>query len=84
MFIAELRLYVDYLKEQLNSDTLTGEISKKKKYYSSFCANMRNGLAYYHQLPALSESKRDQFIESLDKAEIELTAIESDIALALS
>jgi hypothetical protein len=83
MFIAELSLYVDYLKEQLNSDILNGEISKKKKYYASFCSNMRNGLAYYRQLTTLSDSNREQFIESLDKAENELDAIEASVSISI-
>jgi hypothetical protein len=83
MFIAELSLYVDYLKEQLNSDILNGEISKKKKYYASFCSNMRNGLAYYRQLTTLSDSNREQFTESLDKAENELDAIEASVSISI-
>src|SRR5665647_178829 len=54
MFIAELHLYIDYLKEQLEDDTRTEQFSKKKKYYASFYQNLRDGITYYQQLPGIS------------------------------
>jgi hypothetical protein len=75
MFIAELHLYIDYLKEQLKSDISTDQLNKKKKYYTSFCQNLQNGIIYYHQLSGLIGNGRDQFIHALENAELELNAL---------
>jgi len=71
MFIAELNLYIDHLKEQLGDDIRTEQFSKKKKYYASFYQNLRDGLSYYRLLPGVSV-KNSQFFKSLDYAGIEL------------
>ena len=34
MFIAELHLYIDYLKEEMENDLQAGQFDKKKKYYT--------------------------------------------------
>lgn len=47
MFIAELKLYISYLEEQLVNDSDT---MKNKKYYTVFCKNIRDGITYYRQL----------------------------------
>jgi hypothetical protein len=51
MFINELRIYIDYLKEQLN-ETFDPENIKQMKYYRSFCKNMQDAVAYYTALTA--------------------------------
>jgi len=47
-FIKELQLYVNYLKEQIET---VSEIFDKKvtKYYQNFCSNLLNGIDYYKQ-----------------------------------
>ena len=47
MFIAELNLYIDYFKEELENDIQAEQFSKRKKYYTSFYQNLCNGIAYY-------------------------------------
>ena len=73
MFIAELNLYIDYLKEQLEDDILQpAQFSKKKKYYASFFKNMRDGIAYYRQLTELTGANRNKFMKALYYSAIEL------------
>ncbi len=72
MFIAELNLYIDYLKEQLDADSHTEQTSKKKQYYASFYQNLRDGILYYRQLPGISAAGRNQFVKALYYAGIEL------------
>lgn len=72
MFIAELHLYIDYLKEQLEMDIDTDQFSKKKKYYAGFYQNLRDGITYYRRLPGFSDSFNPRVIKALDNAEMEL------------
>lgn len=75
MFIAELHLYIDYLKEQLEADTLAGIFPKRKKYYASFCKNLGDGISYYHHLADVSGIERTNFLKSLNDAELELEGL---------
>lgn len=75
MFIAELHLYIDFFREQIAEDMRLDQFEKKKKYYTSFCQNIRNGINYYRQLSNKFETGREQFIASLNHAEIELDLI---------
>jgi hypothetical protein len=72
MFIAELLLYIDYLKEQLEEDIHTEQFSKKKKYYNSFYQNLRDGIMYYRRLTGISDTGRHQFVKALYYAGMEL------------
>ncbi|WP_276502602.1 hypothetical protein [Terrimonas pollutisoli] len=71
MFIAELHLYIDYLKEKLEDDEQS-RFEKNKKSYTIFYQNLRNGISYYRRLPAVASSGRATFIKALDLAEVEL------------
>jgi hypothetical protein len=75
MFIAELQLYINYLKEKLAADIEAGQIEKKEKYYFSFYQNLRNGITYYRGLPGVAETGRKAFLNTLKDAENELTRI---------
>lgn len=72
MFIAELHLYIDYLREQLEEDGGSEQYQRKKKYYSSFFQCLLNGISYYHSLYETLIENRDQFNSSLLQAEKEL------------
>lgn len=72
MFIAELHLYIDYLKEQLEEGMSTEQFSKKKKYFNSFHQNLREGINYYRLLQGIAGTVRAAFVKALDKADIEL------------
>ena len=72
VFIAELDLYIDYLRDELSIDAEAGLLEKKKKYYTSFNQNMRDGIQYYRNLPAESINNHEAFLKALDDAETEL------------
>jgi len=84
MFIKELHLYIDYLKEQLEGDDQPETFSKKKKYYTSFYHNLREGISYYRKLPGLSGTHRNRFVKDLDYAEIELDFLNYQYAIIRS
>lgn len=75
MFIAELYLYIDYLKEQIEADFHTAQFEKRKKYFSSFYKNLNDGIQYYQQLPGIAKSSRKSFLESLDSAALEMDSL---------
>jgi hypothetical protein len=81
MFIAELHLYIDLLKEQLEEDSSTGQFSKKKKYYTSYYQNLQEGILYYRRLPGIAVTGRNQFVKALYYAGIELDLINYRYAL---
>lgn len=72
MFIAELYLYIDYLKEKLTEDLETGQFDRNKKYYAAFYQNLRNGISYYGCLPGVALTSREPFIKALDLTGVEL------------
>ncbi|MBK8875602.1 MAG: hypothetical protein IPN13_17465 [Bacteroidetes bacterium] len=50
VFIKELYLYIDYLKELIaKEEEITSDI-KKSKFYKNFMTNLDNGIAYYQHL----------------------------------
>jgi hypothetical protein len=75
MFVAELYLYIDYLKEQLEDFFQTNQFAKKEKYIASFCKNLRDGINYYKQLPEQEKTAQKQFMQDLNKIELELDAL---------
>lgn len=76
MFIAELHLYIDYLKEELENDVRSGNFLKRKKYYTSFYQNLCNGITYYRNLPDLSgTTNQHQFIKGLHNATLEMDVL---------
>lgn len=81
MFITELNLYIDYLKEQLEENSEPEQFSKKKKYFASFFQNLRNGILYYRQLPGLSQNTRKKFVKALYYADIELDFLNYQFAI---
>ncbi len=72
MFITELQLYLDYLKEKISEDVQSGHFSKNKKFYGTYFKNMVNGIRYYRQLTVHSDSYQKQFLKALNDAELEL------------
>ncbi len=49
MFIKELNIYIDYLKNKL--EETKGELDKKQeKYFSTFSNNLKEGISYYNNL----------------------------------
>jgi hypothetical protein len=74
MFIAELYLYVDYLKELLQSTTEPDV--KTKKYNALFFHNMMAGIGYYRELFNEANTKNAAFIDALNHVVIELDSLD--------
>ncbi len=82
MFITELNLYIDYLREQLIADFHTEQFVKRKKYYNSFYQNLRSGIKYYRSLPPVAVARRNEFFKALYYAEIELDSLNYQYTLS--
>ena len=72
MFITELNLYLNYLKEELENDFRDKRLKEREKYYVSFFKNLGEGILYYRQLPGISQTFRELFINQLNYASFEL------------
>ena len=71
MFISELHLYINYLKEKLEEGIGEEVLDKQKKYLTGFFDNLLKGIAYYRQLSAENNIEQS-FNEELSSAELEL------------
>ena len=60
MFMKELKLYLDYLKEEIAAEAGTPS-GNRLKYYESFCANISDGIDYYRELFSSSNKKLFKF-----------------------
>jgi len=81
MFIKELNIYIDFLKNKLEESKGTLD-KKQEKYFSTFSGNLDKGIAYYHDLFG---SIKDNFKEAkstilndleLSKNKLQLLTIE--------
>ena len=75
MFIAELYLYIDYLKDQIKEDIDSDQFEKKSKYYNTFFQNLRGGINYYREMPGLSEETKSKMLKDLDSVSLELDSL---------
>ena len=81
MFIAELHLYINYLKEQLIEAIAPDQILKRKKYCAAFYHNMMKGISYYRTEPAIAFTNRKIFDKDLDFCETELDSLNYQYAI---
>ena len=82
MFIAELNLYVDYLKESLLEESTLAAFEKRKKYFGQFFENLFQGIAYYGTMAdQVSQSAQKQFKIALQEAELELGLLKEQYLL---
>ena len=72
MFVAELHLYIDFLKEKITEDKTAGLVEKNQDYYSAFLSNLYQGINYYRSLPVSAIENPEQFQRDLQLAELEL------------
>lgn len=75
MFIAELKLYLNYLKEQLISKCTELEDRKIRNYFRSFIGNLSDAIVYYQNIPEQAIVNRQCFDAELSKAEVALAGI---------
>lgn len=72
MFIKELQLYLDYLREEIRENP--GNDRKILKNRKSFCQNLAEGIQYYKEL-SLKLSFSKDFAKAINDAEQELQDI---------
>ncbi|SHI63717.1 hypothetical protein SAMN04488096_103129 [Mesonia phycicola] len=70
MFIKELQLYIDYLKELRENTDFSNKREVKK--YERFLQNLNKGITYYKQLFAQKTINNSEFISDLRLCEKEL------------
>jgi hypothetical protein len=82
MFVKELCIYVDYLKEQLDGEPELDNNPKKLKYYTDFYKQLLNGINYCKDLLQASNSFAvddiDKMQHGLDDAERQLQELFED------
>ena len=74
MFINELKMYVDYLKNQLKDAAATLN-DKQVRYFEKFRTNLLNGIAFYKKFLASFTTNAVNTLEELCIFEKELLAI---------
>ena len=57
MFIAELELYINYLKAQVEADAHNMQNPKLRKYYGAFSQNLLKGISYYRSVACISSDE---------------------------
>lgn len=82
MFIKELYIYIDYLKDKI--EEAKGAVTdRQKKYLSSFTSNLKDGIAYYHSvfstLKGSFENTKTQIVFDLDRGLKTLHLVEEEI-----
>lgn len=78
MFLAEMELYVNYLKESIEEEINTDAWAKRAKYFQNFTTNLQSGIEYYRSLPALA---KNTFLSTLESMENELHFIQQKYTL---
>ena len=76
MFVNELKMYVDYLENEIekNIHTIT---ANKSRQLRTFQTNLLKGIEYYHTLTASIKNEATSYI---DEMKAELTQFEQTIA----
>ncbi|NJY62245.1 hypothetical protein HC174_05675 [Salinimicrobium sp. CDJ15-81-2] len=80
MFIKELQLYVDYLKEEIKSTFQPGP--RDIKGWKGFCYNLLEGVSHYrHLLEQELVEKKEAFAQGLQQMELVITEIQNGLEL---
>ena len=75
MFINELRLYIDYMKSELQKRLETWN-AKEQKYFDSFRKNLSDGIAHYKELIPNLINESERYREAMHQ---ELLALEQEL-----
>ena len=82
LFIKELHIYMDYLKNKIDEAKISMN-KKEEKYLKTFTANMKSGVSYYKNLfndiKSNFESIKTSVLVELDKSEAVLNQIQLEI-----
>ena len=83
MFINELKMYVDYLKKELDKN-VNSMNEKQAKYFSCFKSNLLQGMEYYRNLLPKMTNELDEFKkkmkEEIDALELVLNFTTKELA----
>jgi hypothetical protein len=75
LFIAELKIYIQYLRDEILKGKGDTNDRKRKSYYKTFIANMLDAVSYYRSLYEQSLIRHDRFAEELSLAADEINNI---------
>ncbi len=76
MFIKELQIYMDFLKNKLE-DAKVLMTKKEEKYLKTFTQNMKEGISYYHTLFSnLKHGFKDKKLSVLKELEVNANALQ--------
>lgn len=82
MFVKELYIYIDYLKDKIE-EAKEAVTDRQKKYLSTFTNNLKDGIAYYHSvfntLKGSFENTKSQIVFDLDRGLKTLHLMEKEI-----
>lgn len=82
MFLKELAMYVQYLKDKMDRTSAQAD-GRQKKYLFSFASNLRDGMFYYTDLFASftykAQSEKEQILEALKIYKERLMNIQWDL-----
>lgn len=81
VFIAEMNLYITYVKEQITREQIPLSDTKRKIYFQSFLRNLSEAIMYYRRLVEMSILKSDEFDAELTKAQEEVFSIKRQYLL---
>ena len=79
MFLKEMQLYVDYLKEEIRSNFNPGP--RDIKGWTGFCNNLLEGVTHYRQLAEKEFiKKKEAFDQGLKRWELEILNIKANLS----
>jgi hypothetical protein len=82
MFIKELGIYIEYLKDRIE-ESKTAMNRKQEKYLSSFVSNLKEGVNYYHGVFSGLKDKftdtKSRILNELDASKQTLDVLNSEI-----
>jgi hypothetical protein len=82
LFIKELNIYLDYLKERLTESKISPN-QKQKQYLSTFAENLNAGIIYYEELfnniGSFFGTTRSNILQGLENARNSLLLLKSQI-----
>lgn len=73
LFIAELNLYIQFMKNEMEQDRLNNQMEQRKKYYHNFIQNLQAGIQYYKSIEA--KINGSNFAEALEKVKNKLKEV---------
>lgn len=75
MFIAEMKIYIQYLIDEIKKGKGDTNDPKRKSYYKNFIANLLDAVVYYRNLYELSLVTHKSFVEDLTLAANQIESI---------